>query len=244
MRLLTYNRGGARRLGAWVQDAVVDLPEAVGHPAFPTTMEALVARNGGTTLDAARTALSQPGVVEEFHVPGARLLAPFEPRWSGSAIVGPEEEVRLKRQGAAEVTTGLACILRRGGRDLSLEEAGGAIFGYTLFARFEGGAMPEPILAAGPHVVSPEEIQGRDLQFEMRFSGEGVLSLASLAEGARSMAKRICSVSRERAVGAGDVFAVRAGRSVSLDIPRLGRGARLQVDERALGLLEVPLRFA
>ena len=46
MRLVTYDRGGARRLGAWVDGTVVDLPDAVGHPSFPTTMEALVEHNG------------------------------------------------------------------------------------------------------------------------------------------------------------------------------------------------------
>src|SRR6266536_159101 len=90
MRLVTYDRGGARRLGAWVGGLVVDLPDAVGHPAFPTTMEALIALHGGTTLDAAREALSHPANVKEFRVPGARLLPPIVPisllerRWPGA----------------------------------------------------------------------------------------------------------------------------------------------------------------
>jgi 2-keto-4-pentenoate hydratase/2-oxohepta-3-ene-1,7-dioic acid hydratase in catechol pathway len=79
MKLVTYDRGGARRLGAWVAGAVVDLPDAVGHPAFPTTLEALVARNGGTTLDAAREALSDEDSAREFAVPRARLLVPLLP---------------------------------------------------------------------------------------------------------------------------------------------------------------------
>src|SRR5439155_23921865 len=77
MKLVTYDRGGARRLGAWVAGAVVDLPDAVGHPAFPTTLEVLVARNGGTTQAAAREALSRADDVQEFAVPRARLLAPL-----------------------------------------------------------------------------------------------------------------------------------------------------------------------
>src|SRR6266508_6688215 len=60
MRLVTYDRGGARRLGAWVGGIVVDLPDAVGHPAFPTTMEALIALHGGTTLDAALESTDSP----------------------------------------------------------------------------------------------------------------------------------------------------------------------------------------
>ena len=42
MRLVTYDRGGQRRLGAILEGEVVDLPDAVGHPAFPTTLEGLV----------------------------------------------------------------------------------------------------------------------------------------------------------------------------------------------------------
>jgi hypothetical protein len=79
MRLVTYDRGGARRLGALMGEAVIDLPDAVGHPAFPSTIEALVARNGGTTLAAARHALGREEVVEECAVSGAVLLAPIIP---------------------------------------------------------------------------------------------------------------------------------------------------------------------
>jgi len=81
MKLVTYDRGGARRLGAWVAGGVIDLPDAVGHPAFPTTLEALVARNGGTTLDAAREALSDEANVGACVVPRARLSEPPLPAW-------------------------------------------------------------------------------------------------------------------------------------------------------------------
>ena len=64
MRLVTYAREGERRLGALYEGSVIDLPDAVGHPAFPPTMEALVARNGGTTLDAAREAFEHDDVME------------------------------------------------------------------------------------------------------------------------------------------------------------------------------------
>ena len=57
----------------------MDLPDAVGHPAFPTTMEALVASNGGTVLDAAAAALERDDALACV-VDGARLLAPLLPR--------------------------------------------------------------------------------------------------------------------------------------------------------------------
>jgi 2-keto-4-pentenoate hydratase/2-oxohepta-3-ene-1,7-dioic acid hydratase in catechol pathway len=77
VRLVTYARDGSRRLGAIVDDRVVDLPSVVGHPAFPTTMEALVAADPGT-LDAARLALDGEGA-DRHGVTDARLLVPLLP---------------------------------------------------------------------------------------------------------------------------------------------------------------------
>src|SRR5262249_32579834 len=56
MRLVTYDRGGQRRLGAILEGEVVDLPDAVGHPAFPTTLEGFVASSRGTVMEAAYAA--------------------------------------------------------------------------------------------------------------------------------------------------------------------------------------------
>ena len=78
MRLVTYSLQGERRLGAWVAEGVVDVPEAVGHPSFPATMEALIRRNGGTVLDAIYDALGKSDV-NEYLVPRARLLVPLLP---------------------------------------------------------------------------------------------------------------------------------------------------------------------
>ncbi len=64
MRLVTYDRGGQRRLGAILEGEVVDLPDAVGHPAFPTTLEGLVSSSRGWIMDAARAALSRDDVWE------------------------------------------------------------------------------------------------------------------------------------------------------------------------------------
>ena len=77
MRLVTYEREGARRLGALVDGHVIDMPEAVADPSFPTSMEALVAA-GREALGRARTALA--GLDPEPRaVAGARLLVPLLP---------------------------------------------------------------------------------------------------------------------------------------------------------------------
>ena len=78
MRLLTYERDGGRRLGAFIhEDRVVDLPGAVRHPSFPSTLEVLV-RAGPSTLDAARDALSRPDI-EQHLVLEPRVLVPILP---------------------------------------------------------------------------------------------------------------------------------------------------------------------
>jgi 2-keto-4-pentenoate hydratase/2-oxohepta-3-ene-1,7-dioic acid hydratase in catechol pathway len=76
VRLVTYAREGRRRLGALVDDRVVDLPDLVGEPGFPETMEALV-EEGPDVLEAAGQALA--GGAESAAVQGARLLAPILP---------------------------------------------------------------------------------------------------------------------------------------------------------------------
>jgi 2-keto-4-pentenoate hydratase/2-oxohepta-3-ene-1,7-dioic acid hydratase in catechol pathway len=76
LRLVTYERHGARRLGALAGDSVVDLPGLLEDPSFPSTMEALV-EAGPDALAAARSALD--GDVGAHEVPDARLLVPILP---------------------------------------------------------------------------------------------------------------------------------------------------------------------
>jgi hypothetical protein len=148
MRLVTYDRGGARRLGAWVDGTVVDLPDAVGHPSFPATMERLVEHTGGTILDAARDILSQPEAALEFAVPHAHLLIPLLPHalrgadgpigsplvdpTTGLTVLGPDEEVPWPSKGGLDMTIEVACVIRGRGTSLTRREAERAIFGYTI----------------------------------------------------------------------------------------------------------------
>ncbi len=95
MRLVTYDRRGHRRLGAILDGRVVDLPDAVGHPAFPTTLEAFVQSSRGTVLDAARAALAREDVMDHV-VKRARILPPLFPR----SLLDP-----LRLPGASPVRT-------------------------------------------------------------------------------------------------------------------------------------------
>lgn len=158
MRLVTYDRGGARRLGAWVDGTVVDLPDAVGHPSFPATMERLVEHTGGTILDAARDILSRPEALEEFAVPEARLLIPLLPQAlrgadgpvgsslvdpaTGLAVLGPDEELLWPAKGGLDMTIEVACVIRGRGTSLSRREAEQAIFGYTIVVNWRVSGDP------------------------------------------------------------------------------------------------------
>ena len=131
----------------------MDLPDAVGHPAFPTTLEALIGHHGGSILDIARECLAREDVLE-FSVPDARLLPPVQPssvrvfaavdrgRAGGRplystrghrAILGPGEELDwppFATELDFEVQVG--CVVGTWGRDLTTSQARGRIFGYVL----------------------------------------------------------------------------------------------------------------
>ena len=99
VRLVTFDRRGRRRLGAIVGNRVVDLAGMVGHPAFPSTMEALVARPRGTVLDAARAALERTEELAGWTVRSPRLLAPILPpsltEKEHGLVAGPDGEVPM-----------------------------------------------------------------------------------------------------------------------------------------------------
>ena len=58
--LMAQRRMEDERYAYFAEAAIIflDLPDAVGHPAFPTTLEGLVSSSRGTVMDAARTALA------------------------------------------------------------------------------------------------------------------------------------------------------------------------------------------
>ena len=129
MRLVTYDRGGQRRLGAILEGEVVDLPDAVGHPAFPTTLEGFVTSSRGTVMDAAVAALERDDA-HACDVSRPRILTPLFPRSlisPGSMeiprmTVGPEHEVPWP-SGAAwlEYEPKVAAVLGREARRIVVE---------------------------------------------------------------------------------------------------------------------------
>ena len=170
MRLITYDRGGARRLGAWVDETVVDLPEAVGHPAFPSTMEALVQRSGGSILDAARDVLDDRELVAECAVRRPRLLVPYV---SASAPV----TIRTGSNGSqpsdeSGVSAGLACVVRGNRRAPSTQNGGFRPFGYTLAVQWTNPYRGETTTWLGPAVVTAEDAKGTECRLQVSIDGE------------------------------------------------------------------------
>jgi 2-keto-4-pentenoate hydratase/2-oxohepta-3-ene-1,7-dioic acid hydratase in catechol pathway len=223
MRLVSYDRQGARRLGAWVDGTLVDLPDAVGHPSFPSTMEDLVAHGGGTILDAAVHALSRPDYVADAVVGRAHLLLPFVPEQArlGTAfpgrLLGPSEVVAW--------TPGLrcrsepVCIVGRTGRTLSVRGAVGTIFGVTLMTTFVvpgDAAASTTAYAFGPCVATPSSLN-EDLVLILTVGDEPRTELA-IPDVVAMFASRIAEVSEREDVRPGDLFGLEPGAAEDVDL--------------------------
>jgi hypothetical protein len=264
MRLVTYERRGARRLGATVGDVVVDLPDAVGHPAFPRTMEELVAHTGGTVLAAARSALDHPDAVAEFGVLRPRLLSPLlpsafvemGPSAGGSAgpagepmtrvVLGPADDLLCPasiRYLGCHVDVG--AVVGRPRRTRPSGGGDGAIFGYTVMVRWfgspEAGAGSEDSLpfatSLGPSIVTPDEVALAGTIATVAVDGE-VVATSRLRQDGR-VAALITRAVRDDDADPGDVFASTAfGASFELTLDRAAAaGAVIEVSVDGIGSL-------
>ena len=260
MRLVTYDRGGARRLGALVGETVVDLPDAVGHPAFPTTMEALIALHGGTTLDAAREALSHPRYINEFRVPRAHLLPPIVPisllehRW----ILGPGDRLPWP-PGADEVDyqVEVACIVGQFCRDVSLDQAPELIFGYTLMNDWaartgritRSGRRGRPRVdrfatSLGPCIVTVDEFDPARGTLVARVDGE-VWSEGELGSAQGTFPQLLAQFSAQQDMYPGDVLGsgtFPGGCAMDLGLT-LRPGAMVELEAEGIGALRNRVGF-
>jgi 2-keto-4-pentenoate hydratase/2-oxohepta-3-ene-1,7-dioic acid hydratase in catechol pathway len=212
MRLVSYDRRGARRLAAWVGDLVVDLPDAVGHPAFPATLESLLARNGGTTMEAARAALEYPGALKEFAVPRARMLAPLAMSDRPIQILEPGELLPPPPRGMELVCRPeLAAIIGRAGRNLDEGQARAALFGYTLVngwhLRRPGEDELIPIgTSVGPCVATADEFDPSQRTVIVSIGGSPVRETRLGSAAARRFARTIARASGMAEVTPGEIY--------------------------------------
>jgi hypothetical protein len=230
MRLVTYDRRGHRRLGAILDGRVVDLPDAVGHPAFPTTLEAFVQSSRGTVLDAARAALTR-GDVKDHVVRQARVLPPLFPRSlllpGGQenrpgdeslerSIAGPEQEIPWPA-GAAwlDYEPKVAAVLAVETKDVETDAVAERVFGYTLVSDWVAkDASGDPVgtsegvpIAIGPCVVTVDELDPQAMFLQAKVDGSE-LAKGNLNGSARSLFDLIAAASRGTALERGDAFAL------------------------------------
>ena len=228
MRLVTYDRRGHRRLGAILDGRVVDLPDAVGHPAFPATLEAFVQSSRGTVLDAARAALVR-GDVKDHVVRQARVLAPLFPRsllLPGGpergdeplerGIAGPEQEI-VWPAGAAwlDYEPKVAAVLAVETKDVETDAVAERIFGYTLVSDWVAkDASGDPVgtsegvpIAIGPCVVTVDELDPQAMFLQAKVDGRE-FAKGNLNGLARSLFGLIAAASRGTELERGDAFAL------------------------------------
>jgi hypothetical protein len=253
MRLVTYDRGGARRLAAWVGDRVVDLPDAVGHPAFPATLEALVARSGGSTMDAARAALEYPGAIDDFSVRRATLLAPLTLGGTRTApLLGPGQAVGWDCPPDARLVCRpqLACVVGRPGTNLEEREALTVVFGYTLVNEWIAASPDRDderlATSVGPCVVTIDDFDPSRRVLLVRVDGRRVAATTVGVAVARAFARSLVRTSRVRAVQPGEIYGLRPlRRPLEVRIPQRRRRGRdpvvVSVEVPGIGSLETPV---
>jgi 2-keto-4-pentenoate hydratase/2-oxohepta-3-ene-1,7-dioic acid hydratase in catechol pathway len=228
----------------------VDLPDAVGHPAFPGTMEALVARNGGTVLDVARAALERHEV-EEHVVPGARLLVPLLPTSFRSddasdavrRIVGPDAEVPWPAgAGWLDYVPKVAAVLRRP-LPRGDGEAVSAVFGYTLVSDWSArDATGDPTrhadalpFAMGPCIATPDEVDPQTISVTVHIDGRQ-WAKGNLNGSATELLASLIAASRAGDLRAGETFA-SAPFDVTRHEHRVWPGARIELEADGIGVL-------
>ena len=253
MRLVTYDRRGHRRLGAILGGEVVDLPDVVGHPAFPTTLEALVASSRGSVMDAARAALERDETANHV-VKQARILPPLFPSSLLTPdayaverrIVGPEQDVPWPLDAAwIDYEPKVAAVLGLETTGAAPDEARANIFGYTLVNDWSAhGASGDPLttsdglpLAIGPCVVTADEIDPQMIIVQVPIEGEE-LAKGNLNGAAASLYTLISDASRIATLERGDAFALGPFGSADLDPSRrLWPGARIELAAEGIGTL-------
>jgi hypothetical protein len=249
---VTFDRRGHRRLGALLQGKVVDLPDLVGHPAFPATMERLVKGNGGTVLDAARAALERDEA-EAYVVADARLLAPIVPgslrsidaSEAARRVFGPGEEIPWPAgAGWLELRPKIAAVLGRVVRDrLATEDVSSVVFGYTLvgdvLARSASGdPMPSAdgvALSIGPCVATADELDPQTSLVTLRVDGEE-LAKANLNGTAARLLGDVARASRTEVLAPGDAFAASPFAVLGAEL-RIWPGAEIELEAEGIGTL-------
>lgn len=223
MRLVTYDRGGHRRLGAILGGEVVDLPDAVGHPAFPTTLEALVSSSRGSVMDAARAALERDDASEHV-VKRAHVLTPLFPRSLVApgaldverGVVGPDDEVPWPESAAwLDYEPMVAAVLGAEASNADAAQVRDNLFGYTLVSHWTArSADGDPVrtatglpIAIGPCIVTVDQVDPQAMFVQLKIDGQDVAK-GNLNGTAASLYALVAQASRQDVLERGDAFAL------------------------------------
>jgi 2-keto-4-pentenoate hydratase/2-oxohepta-3-ene-1,7-dioic acid hydratase in catechol pathway len=214
-------------------------------------MEALVARNGGTVLDAARAALERHQV-EDCVVAHARLLVPLLPRSyrsddAGDAvrrIAGPDDEVAWPAgAGWLDYVPKVAAVLRRPVGRGRTDAAAASVFGYTLVndwavrdATGDPTSHPDTLpLAMGPCIVTPDEVDPQAVTLTVRVDGEQ-WAKGNLNGTATDLLGAVAEAARLTELDAGETFAATPF-DVRRNEQRVWPGAAVELEADGIGTL-------
>jgi 2-keto-4-pentenoate hydratase/2-oxohepta-3-ene-1,7-dioic acid hydratase in catechol pathway len=186
-------------------------------------------------------------------VPEAWYRMPVYYKGNARSIVGPDADVRWPRYTEQlDYELELACVIGRRGRDVSAEEAGRLIAGYTVMndwsardiqraemtVRLGPAKGKDFATSLGPVLVTPEELDARDLRMIARVNGE-VWSDGNSGTSHWTFPQMIAHVAQDEDVLPGDVLGSgTVGGGCGLELDRwLRPGDVVELEIEGIGIL-------
>lgn len=186
-------------------------------------------------------------------IPDAWYQMPVYYKGNHRAIIGPDADVRWPRYTEKlDYELELACVIGREGRDLSVEQASAYVAGYTVMndwsardiQRAEMSVRLGPAKAKdfatsiGPCLVTPDELDPRNLRMIARVNGE-VWSEGNSGSAYWTFPQMIAHVSMDETIYPGDLFGSgTVGGGCGLELDRwLAPGDVVELEIEGIGLL-------
>jgi len=186
-------------------------------------------------------------------IPDAWYQMPVYYKGNPRSIIGPDADVHWPRYTEQlDYELELACVIGRKGRDVSVEEAPSYIAGYTIMndwsardiQRAEMSVRLGPAKAKdfatslGPCLVTPDELDPRNLRMFARVSGE-VWSEGNSGSAHWTFPQMIAHVSMGETIYPGDVFGSgTVGGGCGLELDRwLRPGDVVELEIQGIGVL-------
>jgi 2-keto-4-pentenoate hydratase/2-oxohepta-3-ene-1,7-dioic acid hydratase in catechol pathway len=186
-------------------------------------------------------------------VPEAWYEMPIYYKGNHRSVYGPDEEIPYPSfTEELDYELEVACILGGRGRDLTEQEAGGLIFGYTLMNDWSARDIQRKEMAVrlgpakgkdfatslGPCIVTADELDPSTLRLTASVDGE-VWSEGSLGDAHWTFPQMIAHVSRDEDVWPGDLYGSGTfGGGCGLDLGRfLEPGAEVELEADGIGIL-------